>query len=80
MRKSTAIGIIVLAAGAAVLSGCSPSSPTSQPSSMAEQQRRALEDPYGYTPDLKSSDMTVSGRPGFDKEGFNRDKDYVLNP
>ena len=47
---------------------------------MADQQSRALADPYGYGPDPRKSDMTVSGHGGFDKEGFDRDKDFVLNP
>lgn len=72
--------MVALAPAWAVLSGCSPSGPTTQPTSMAEQQQRALQDPYGYSPDPRNSDMTVSGRGAFDKEGFDRDKDFVLNP
>lgn len=74
------IAVFVLAPGWVLLGGCSPSGSTTQPTSVAEQQQRALQDPYGYSPDMRNSDMTVSGHGAFDKEGFNRDKDFVLNP
>jgi hypothetical protein len=83
MRRSICLGrlvVMTLAAGGPFLSGCSSSAPTTQPTSLSDRQSRALQDPYGYTPDPRNSDMTVSGHGGFDKEGFNRDKDFVLNP
>jgi hypothetical protein len=80
MWRSIRPGTFILLAGLAILSGCSSSAPTTQPSSFSDRQERALRDPYGYSPDPRNSDMTVSGHGGFDKEGFNRDKDYVLNP
>jgi hypothetical protein len=83
MRRSIlpgSLAIVTLIAGGALLSGCSPSAPTTQPTSLSDRQARALQDPYGYTPDPRNSDMTVSGHGEFDKEGFNRDKDFVLNP
>jgi hypothetical protein len=75
-----ALGAFATIVGVAALSGCSSSNSTTQPSSFAEQQQRALQDPYGYSPDPRNSDMTVSGHGAFDKEGFDRDKDFVLNP
>ena len=49
---------------------------------MSEQQKQdaALHDPFGYDP---TQDMpTVTGNKGgqFDKQGFNRAMDRVLNP
>ena len=65
-----------------LLAGCSSSSnaPATQPSTIAQRQDRAMQDPFGYTPDMKKSDMTVSGHGEFDKEGLKRDTDYILNP
>ncbi len=58
------------------LSGCGPSSqPTAQ-----DRQDKALKDPFGYSPDLKNSDMTVSGHSDFDKQELKRDVDHVINP
>ena len=62
-----------------IVSGCGASHPTTQPS-MYEQQDRALRDPFGYSPDLKKTDMSVSGNGEFDQKGLQRDLDHVLNP
>lgn len=80
MPRRTLIAVFALAPGLAMFCGCSPSGPTTQPTSMTEQQQRALQDPYSYSPDARNSDMSVSGHGAFDKEGFNRDKDFVLDP
>jgi hypothetical protein len=63
-----------------LIEGCAQQSATTQPSSFTQRQDQALQNPFGYTPDMKQSDMSVSGHGAFDKEGFNRDKDFVLNP
>jgi len=60
-----------------VLPGCGPQ--PDQPSAY-ERQEKALKDPFGYNPDLKKSDMSVSGNGEFDKDGLHRDLDHVLNP
>jgi hypothetical protein len=83
MRRTIPLGSFVvtgLVGGLGLLAGCSPSGPTTQPASLADRQSSALADPYGYASDSRKSDMTVSGHGGFDKEGFDRDKDFVLNP
>jgi hypothetical protein len=73
----SAIGIAV-----SLLAGCSSgtNAPATQPSTISQRQDQALKDPFGYTPDLKKSDMTVSGHGEFDKEGLKRDTDFILNP
>ena len=65
---------------ALTLIGCAPQSPTTQPASLYDRQEQALRDPFGYSPDLTKSDMKVSGNGEFDREGFNRDLNHVLNP
>ena len=58
-------------------SGCSPSA-TTQPS-VAQRQDEALKDPMGYkvppNPSVTDGDIT-----SFDKKGFQKDVDDVLNP
>jgi hypothetical protein len=56
--------------------GCGP---TTQPTAK-DRQDKALKDPFGYSPDLKNSDMTVSGHGEFDKQELKRDVDHVINP
>ena len=56
--------------------GCGPST---QPTA-ADRQDKALKDPFGYSPDLKNSDMTVSGHSDLDKQELKRDLDHVINP
>lgn len=72
--------LIGLAAGAALCGGCGNQAASAPSNSMTSRQDQAIRDPFGYTPDLKNSDMSVSGHGTFDKEGFDRDKDFVLNP
>ena len=45
-----------------------------------QKQDAALKDPFGYSPDLRKSDDTVSGNSEFDKDAFKRDLDHVINP
>jgi hypothetical protein len=58
--------------------GCSQQGAATQPSSMYDRQEQALHDPFGYTPDLKKTDMSVSGEG--DPNGLKRDLDHVFNP
>jgi len=63
------------------MGGCGPTrQPTTQPSSMYDRQEQALHDPFGYSPDLKKSDMTVSGEGEFDAAALKRDLNHVANP
>ena len=62
------------------LPGCGPSQQsTTQPSTVYDRQQQALRDPFGYTPDLKKSDMNVSGE-GDNGAGLRRDLEHVANP
>ncbi|MGH7213363.1 MAG: hypothetical protein ACREIT_01080 [Tepidisphaeraceae bacterium] len=54
--------------------------PTTRPSNMRERQDAALRDPFGYSPEMGNSDISGGGLSEFDKEGFKRDLDHVLNP
>jgi hypothetical protein len=79
-RATTRIASLASVACGTVLvlqvSGCGPSSqPTAE-----QRQDKALKDPFGYSPDLKNSDMTVSGHSDFDKQELKRDVDHVINP
>ena len=64
--------------GLALLCGCANNPPTTQPASAYDRQEQALHDPFGYSPDLKKTDMSVSGEG--DKDALRRDVDHVLNP
>ena len=70
------ISIVAWTAVTMYLSGCgSGNQPTAQ-----ERQDKAVKDPFGYSPDLKNSDMSVSGHSEFDKQDLKRDVDHVINP
>lgn len=58
--------------------GCG-SSATTQPSEY-DRQEKALHDPFGYSPDLKRTDNSVTGSSEFDKDAFKKDLDHVINP
>ena len=79
-RRTSRIGSLAMIACAFVLAfqfiGCGPSTqPTAE-----DRQNKAIKDPFGYSPDLKNSDMTVSGHSEFDKQDLKRDVDHVINP
>ncbi|HXE51608.1 MAG TPA: hypothetical protein VN541_01260 [Tepidisphaeraceae bacterium] len=69
------IGCVFAASLIAV--GCSHQ--TTQDEANALQQK-AMNDPFGYSPDPNKPDDTVSGNGSFDKQGLKRDVDHVLNP
>ena len=80
LRRTIRIVFLMPAACAALLSlqlaGCGPSNqPTAE-----DRQDKAMKDPFGYSPDLKNADMTVSGHTDFDKQELKRDVDHVINP
>lgn len=60
--------------------GQNQSGATTQPSTVYDRQEQALRDPYGYSPDLKKTDMSVTGNGEFDRDALKRDIDHVLNP
>ncbi|HEY8751009.1 MAG TPA: hypothetical protein VIM11_23695 [Tepidisphaeraceae bacterium] len=59
-----------------VLCGCGSSN---QPTAV-DRQDKALKDPFGYSPDLKNSDMSVSGHGDTTHQELKRDFDHVINP
>jgi hypothetical protein len=62
------------------LSGCGPTPPPStQPTSLSQRQDAALKDPMGYKPYV-GEDVSGGDLGNFDKAGFKRDLDDVLNP
>lgn len=73
-------GAGLLVCGFVWIPGCAHDSSTTQPSTMYDRQQQALRDPFGYNPNLKKSDMSVSGNGEFDKQGLQRDVNDVLNP
>jgi hypothetical protein len=79
-RRTIRIASLVPSACATLLSlqlaGCGPSNQLTD----EERQDKAMKDPFGYSPDLKNADMTVSGHTDFDKQELKRDVDHVINP
>jgi len=66
---------------AAFLCGCAGKAQpaATRPASMYDRQQALLHDPFGWSPDLKKSDMTVSGD-GDDGAALKRDLEHVANP
>ena len=76
IRIAATVPVACAAFFALQLVGCGPSNqPTAE-----ERQDKAMKDPFGYSPDLKNADMTVSGHTDFDKQELKRDVDHVINP
>lgn len=76
-RKAPASFVLLCGLGCLVVAGCNGQSTQD---AAVERQDKALKDPFGYSPDLKKSDMTVTGNGSFDKEALKRDVDHVVNP
>ena len=63
-----------------VLGGCmSDKQPTTR-SSMRERQDEALADPFGYSPDMGSTDVSGGKINELDRKGLKKDLDHVFNP
>ena len=54
--------------------------PTSRPATLRDRQDKALKDPFGYSPDMDTTDISGGGLSGFDKDGFRKDMKNVLDP
>ena len=63
-----------------VLAGCmSDKQPTTR-SSTRQRQEEALKDPFGYSPDMGSTDVSGGKINQYDKKAMKKDVDHVLNP
>src|SRR4051794_30644914 len=66
-----------LIGGSLLLIGCSDSK--KKEPTLAERQDAALQDPYGYRPDVRR-DVSGGGLTDYDKEGMRKDIHDVFNP
>jgi len=76
---------IIPASGIALflcLSGCAPkhNHPTTRPLTAAERSDKAMQDPFGYSPDFTDTEGVGGGTAGFDRKGFRRDVGNVIDP
>ena len=63
-----------------VIAGCvSDKQPTTR-SSMRDRQSEALHDPFGYSPDMGSADISGGKIDQLDRKAMKKDIDHVLNP
>ena len=53
---------------------------TDKPSGLRERQERALNDPFGYSPNDDRSDISGGGLMELKKDAFKKDADSVFNP
>jgi dihydroorotase-like cyclic amidohydrolase len=81
VRRFRAGTAAVLAACiASIVVGCSNNQPTTRPASVRDRQERALQDPFGYSPNVDKTDISGGDIGNFDKDAFKRDIDHVFNP
>jgi hypothetical protein len=67
----------------AAIAGCATDKhPTTRPASVRDRQEAALADPFGYSPDMNSSETDISGGNvnELDRGALRKDLDHVLNP
>ena len=61
--------------------GCTRSAvPTTRPLTARERQDKAIKDPFNYSPDSESTDISGGGLSDFDKDGFKKDLKNAINP
>jgi hypothetical protein len=67
-----------------LLIGCQQNSattqPTTKPANMRARQDQAMKDPFGYSANPESTDISGGGLTDFDRQGFNRDLKNALDP
>jgi len=76
---------ILPAAGFAIflcVAGCAAKhqAPKTQPMTAAERSDKAMQDPFGYSPDFSDTEGVGGGTAGFDRKGFRRDVGNVIDP
>ena len=67
----------------AAVAGCaSDKKPTTRPMTARERQEAALNDPFGYSPNMNSPETDISGGKlnELDRGALRKDIDHVLNP
>lgn len=71
------LSLVLLAAGCA-----SDKEPTTRPSSVRDRQDAALQDPFGYSPNMDKDRQDVSGGDlgHLDRDAMKKDIDHALNP
>lgn len=84
MKKSMICSAVFLCVPMASLTACSSPEkrPTTRPATAYERQQKALQDPFGYSPDMDRAHEDVSGGDlgHFDRDAMKKDLDHVLNP
>ena len=84
MKMSMICPAMLLCLSAGLSPGCSSSDqqPSTRPATAYERQQKALEDPFGYSPEMDRSSEDVSGGDlgHFDRDAMKRDLDHVFNP
>ena len=70
---------------AVLLAGCASNNgpttrPSTRPSDSYGRQEAAMQDPFGYAPDMGNTDVSGGSTSEYDHEGMKRDIDTVLNP
>ena len=74
MKRLTFVLVAALAASSAA--GCAGESSDSG----YDRTQRALDDPMGYKPDMRGTDVSGGKDAELDKKGLKRDLDHVLMP
>ena len=73
--------VLRISAFVAISVGCSSrSGPTTRPSSVRDRQNAALEDPFGYSPNMGENDISGGKLHELDRGAMRKDIDHVLNP
>ena len=81
MRPNRKLSVRFASGFVLLIAGCANNPPPStQPSSARDRQNQAMKDPFGYSPYGENPDISGGDIGHFDKKGFNRDVDHVLNP
>ena len=67
---------------AVLVAGCASNDPgpTTRPSSVRDRQEAALEDPFGYSPNMNENDISGGKLHEMDRGAMRKDIDHVLNP
>ena len=60
--------------------GCvSDKNPTTRPS-VYDRQEQALDDPFGYSPEMSPADVSGGKINQYDRKAMRKDLDHVFNP
>lgn len=81
-RTTPLAGFALFLCVAGYVAGCAAKqeAPRTRPMTAAQRSDKAMQDPFGYSPDFSDTEGVGGGTAEFDRKGLRRDLGNVIDP